>query len=76
MPDELSPFARELIMKCPWLINWVADRVNTWLNNWNPDDLDHKEKLEPVPLVVGSRTDIQELISHVGYDAAQCGYEK
>lgn len=84
MPDELSPFARELITRCPMLINLFAEKINRMINNWHDGEVYHGEVLEPInPLTDTKETlhmvytgDMQELISHVGYDAAQCGYEK
>ena len=62
MPDELTPFARELITRCPNLINRFAEKINSMIYNWEYDEL----PLEPI--------DIE--IQHVGYTAEQCGYEK
>ena len=64
MPDELTPFAVELIRSCPQLINIFADRVNRLSNNWDESDPDHEEVLEPSE------------IHHVGYSPAECGYDK
>ena len=74
MPDELTPFAVELITRCPQLINLFAERINRMINNW--DGSDRTEVLEPVHTVINPAGDIQDLLSHVGYDAAQCGYDK
>ena len=73
MPEDLTPFARELIQRCPNLINRFADRINNMIYNW-----DDKEALDPVTIKRPSpyTGDIQDLLSHVGYDAAQCGYDK
>lgn len=64
MPDELTDYAKELITKCPQLINLFAAKVNRMINNWDGCDPDHIEALEPIE------------ISHVGYTMEQCGYEK
>lgn len=64
MPDELTPYAVELITKCPQLINMFAAKINRMINNFEPSDPDHTEALEPIE------------ISHVGYTMAQCGYDK
>lgn len=77
MPDELTPFAVELITRCPQLINLFANKVNSLINNWDESDPLHEEKIEPVYVTrPACATDIQDLLSHVGYDAAQCGYDK
>ena len=70
MPDELTPFAVELITRCPQLINLFADKINSMLGDWVMD------RLKPIKLDSPLPCDIQDLISHVGYDAAQCGYDK
>ena len=75
MPDELTPFARQLITSCPALINLFAEKINSLIYNWEHEEV----PLEPITAVLpDTRHDknIQELISHVGYDAAQCGYDK
>ena len=64
LPDELTPYAVELITKCPQLINLFAEKINRMINNFEPSDPDHTEALEPIE------------ISHVGYSMAQCGYDK
>ena len=78
MPNELTPFAVELIQRCPQLINRFAEKINSMINNWHDDE--QEEKLEPVyitrPACATDIREIQELISHVGYDKAQCGYDK
>ena len=73
MPDELTDYAKELIQKCPQLINLFAEKINRMINNW-----DHEEiKPEPIDdLHIIYTGDMQELIAHVGYDEAQCGYDK
>lgn len=68
MPEELTPYAIELIQKCPQLINLFAEKINRMINNWEHEEI----SLEPIT----PNGDMQELISHVGYDAAQCGYDK
>ena len=68
MPEELTPYAVELITKGPQLINLFAEKINRMINNWEHEEI----PLEPITL----NGDMQELISHVGYDAAQCGYDK
>ena len=71
MPDELTPFAVELITRCPHLINLFADKINRMLSDWG------MERLEPIQIdSIHPTCDIQDLLSHVGYDAAQCGYDK
>ena len=76
MPDELTDFAKKLITRCPALINLFAEKINSIICNWEHDEI----PLEPInlndDLHVVYTGDIQDLISHVGYDAAQCGYEK
>lgn len=80
MPDELTPFAVELITRCPQLINLFADKVNSLINNLEHDE----EDLKPAECVIPKycdypkerQADIQDLLSHVGYDDAQCGYDK
>lgn len=62
MPDELTDFAKELIRRCPMLINLFAEKVNHMINNFDETE----EVLEPI--------DVE--IQHVGYTAEQCGYEK
>ena len=75
MPKELTEFARMLIKHCPWLVNQWAEKVNDAINNWNSED--HQEVLEPIVLdCTHLDYDVQDLIAHVGYDEAQCGYEK
>ena len=64
LPDELTPYAVELITKCPQLINMFASKINRMINNFEPSDPDHTEVLEPIE------------ISHVGYSMEQCGYDK
>ena len=64
MPDELTDYAKELIQKCPQLINLFAEKINRMINNFEPSDPDHTEVLEPIE------------ISHVGYSMEQCGYDK
>lgn len=64
MPDELTDYAKELIQKCPQLINLFAAKINCMINNFEPSDPDHTEVLEPIE------------ISHVSYTMEQCGYEK
>ena len=53
---ELTKEAIELIEKCPYLVNRLAEKVNRMIDNW--------EDGEDVEIV------------HVGYSAAECGYEK
>ena len=73
MPDELTPYAVELITKCPQLINLFAEKINRMINNWDHDET----KPEPIAdLHIIYTGDMQELIAHVGYDEAQCGYDK
>ena len=78
MPDELTDYAKELITRCPQLINQFAEKINSMINNWHEGDRD--EVLKPIDIHAPGTfvyTEVeQELISHVGYDAAQCGYEK
>ncbi len=62
--NELTPEARELVERCPQLINRFAERVNALIDNWDPGDADHIEILEPVTL------------EHVAYDDEQLGREK
>lgn len=79
MPDELSDFAKELIQRCPALINRFAEKINSMIYNWDPNDTDRKEVLKPVEIVkqeLYGELEIQDLLQHVGYDAAQCGYDK
>ena len=64
MPDELSDFAKQLIKRCPQLINLFASKINSMIYNWD-DDPDRQHQ---IPIDV----DIQ----HVGYTAEQCGYDK
>ena len=78
MPDELTDYAKELITRCPQLINRFAEKINSMINNWHESE--REEVLEPIEIhAPGTFTiteDVQDLICHVGYDAAQCGYEK
>ena len=64
MPSELTPYAVELITKCPQLINLFAEKINHMINNWDGCDPGRVETLEPIE------------ISHVGYTMEQCGYDK
>ena len=75
MPDELTDFAKELILRCPYLINRFAEKINSMIYDWD------MERLEPIIPKIKDYPEtqeliMQELISHVGYDAAQCGYDK
>ena len=75
MPDELTPFAVELITRCPHLINLFADKINRTLSDWG------MERLEPIIPKIKDYPEtqeliMQELISHVGYTPQQCGYDK
>ena len=83
MADDITPFtpsAMNLIHYHPDLINRFAAKIDSLIDNWQDEDPDREEVLEPIEVhVPGTFTvtdDIQELITHVGYDAAQCGYEK
>ena len=64
MPEELTPYAVELITKCPQLINMFADRISFIMDNIDGCDPNYVETLEPIE------------IAHVGYTAEQCGYDK
>lgn len=62
MSDELSEEAKELIQKCPHIINRFAERINKLIDNWDYDG--NFEAIEPIE------------ITHVSYTKEQCGYEK
>ena len=83
MADDISPFtpsAMNLIQFHPDLINRFAAKIDSLIDNWQDEDPDREEVLEPIvvntPESFTYTDDIQELITHVGYDSEQCGYEK
>ena len=40
MPEDLTPVARELIQRCPNLINRFADKINSMIYNWDDKEAD------------------------------------
>ena len=60
MMDGLTEEAKILIEHCPALVNKLAEKVNSLIDNWDTLDTD----LEPIE------------IAHVSYTSEQMGYEK
>ena len=70
MPEELTELSKQLIFRCPWLVNQFAEKINSMICNFCDD-----EALEPISIAYPDPSvDIQDLISHVGYSDEQCGY--
>jgi len=60
LSEELTDEAVELILRCPHIINRLAQSLNNLIDNWDVCDT----PLEPIE------------ISHVSYTPDECGYEK
>lgn len=62
--NRLTKDAEILVENFPYIINRLAEKLNSMIDNWDPDAGTREEALEPIE------------IQHVGYDAEQCGREK